>query len=62
MALAVSVPAGRASFGFLNAKANGGGVAFLAHVGGFIFGVLITRLLVWAGQVTPQARYAGSPL
>jgi membrane associated rhomboid family serine protease len=44
------------------AKANGDGVAFFAHVGGFVFGVLITRLLVWAGQVTPQARYADSPL
>jgi membrane associated rhomboid family serine protease len=42
------------SFGLFNAKANGGGVAFFAHVGGSIFGVLITRLLVWAGQVTPQ--------
>jgi membrane associated rhomboid family serine protease len=49
------------SFGLFNAKANRGGVAFYAHVGGFIFGVLMTRLLVWAGQVTPQARYAGSP-
>jgi len=51
-----------ANFGLFNAKANGGGVAFFAHVGGFIFGLLITRLLVRAGQVTPQARYADSPL
>jgi membrane associated rhomboid family serine protease len=50
------------SFGLFNAKANGGGVAFFAHVGGFIFGALVTRLLVRAGQATPQARYAGSPL
>jgi membrane associated rhomboid family serine protease len=50
------------SFGLFNAKANGGGVAFFAHVGGSIFGLLITRLLVRAGQVTSQARYAGSPL
>ncbi len=50
-----------ADFGLFNAKANGGGVAFFAHVGGFIFGVLITRLLVRAGQITPQASYAGSP-
>ena len=42
-----------------NAQANGGGVAFFAHVGGFVFGVLVTRLLVRAGQATPQARYAG---
>jgi membrane associated rhomboid family serine protease len=50
-----------ANFGLFNAKANGGGVAFFAHVGGFVFGVLITRLLVRAGQITPQARYADSP-
>ena len=50
------------SFGLFNAKANGGGVAFFAHVGGFIFGVLVTRLLIRAGQATPQARYADSPL
>jgi membrane associated rhomboid family serine protease len=49
------------SFGLFSAKANGGGVAFFAHVGGFIFG-LTTRLLVRAGQITPQARYAGSAL
>ena len=62
MAVAVPVPADRGSFGLFNAKAKGGGVAFFAHVGGFVFGVPITRLLVRAGQVTPQARYAGSPL
>ena len=49
------------SFGLFNAQANGGGVAFFAHVGGFVFGVLVTRLLVRAGQATPQARYAGRP-
>ena len=48
------------SFGLFHAKANGGGVAFFAHVGGFIFGVLVTRLLIRAGQATPQARYAES--
>jgi hypothetical protein len=42
------------TFGLFNAKANGGGVAFFTHVGGFIFGLLITRLLVRAGQVTPR--------
>ena len=31
-------------------------------VGAFIFGELITRLLVRAGQIAPQARYADSPL
>ena len=50
------------SFGLFNAKAHGGGAAFFAHVGGFIFGVLVTRLLIRAGQAAPQARYAGSSL
>ena len=42
------------SFGLFNAKADGGGAAFFAHVGGFLFGLLITRLLVGAGQITPR--------
>jgi membrane associated rhomboid family serine protease len=32
-----------ANFGLLSAHANGGGVAFFAHVGGFIFGVFVAR-------------------
>jgi len=43
-----------ANFGLWGASANGGGVAFFAHVGGFVFGVIVTRLLVGAGQVAPQ--------
>jgi membrane associated rhomboid family serine protease len=39
-----------ASFGLFSASANGGGVAFFAHVGGFIFGLLVARLLARAGQ------------
>jgi len=35
-------------------SANGGGVAFFAHVGGFIFGVVVTRLLTGAGRIAPQ--------
>ena len=34
-----------ANFGVLSASANGGGVAFFAHVGGFIFGVLVAKLI-----------------
>src|SRR5580704_13675555 len=30
-------------------SANGGGVAFSAHVGGFIFGLLVARLLARTG-------------
>jgi rhomboid family protein len=43
-----------ANFGLFSASANGGGVAFFAHVGGFLFGLVATWLLARAGQVTPQ--------
>ena len=36
------------------ASANGGGVAFFAHVGGFVFGFIVARLLLGAGRVAPQ--------
>jgi membrane associated rhomboid family serine protease len=39
------------NFGLLSASANGGGVAFFAHVGGFVFGYLVARLVVAWGQV-----------
>jgi hypothetical protein len=42
-----------ADFGLFNAHANGGGVAFFAHVGGFIFGLLAARLLARPGQPGP---------
>src|SRR5262245_18230399 len=42
------------NFGLFSASANGGGVAFFAHVGGFLFGLGATWLLARAGQVTPQ--------
>ena len=40
-----------ANFGLFGAAANGGGVAFFAHVGGFVFWVIVARVLVSAGQV-----------
>jgi membrane associated rhomboid family serine protease len=43
-----------ANFGLFGATANGGGVAFFAHVGGFIFGVLVALALTSAGRVAPQ--------
>jgi membrane associated rhomboid family serine protease len=43
-----------ANFGLFGAAANGGGVAFFAHVGGFLFGAIVTRILVGAGRATPQ--------
>jgi membrane associated rhomboid family serine protease len=47
-----------ANFGLLGAKANGGGVAFFAHVGGFVFGAIVALLLTKAGRVVPQDRSA----
>jgi hypothetical protein len=44
-----------ANFGLFNAHANGCGVAFFAHVGGFIFGLLAARPLARAGQAVPRA-------
>jgi membrane associated rhomboid family serine protease len=42
-----------ANFGLLDAKAHGGGVAFFAHVGGFVFGAATARLLQARGRVGP---------
>ncbi len=38
----------------LIAPAAGGGVAFFAHVGGFIFGAIVASALAAAGRVEPQ--------
>ena len=43
------------NFGLGSASANGGGVAFFAHVGGFVFGVLVTVILLNAGRIVPQS-------
>jgi membrane associated rhomboid family serine protease len=43
-----------ANFGLFGASANGGGVAFFAHVGGFVFGALVALVLMRAGQAAPQ--------
>ena len=45
-----------ANFGLFNASANGGGVAFFAHVGGFVFGLVVARILASAGRITSTAR------
>jgi len=41
-----------ANAGLTSAHANGGGVAFFAHVGGFLFGVLVASRVVRAGMET----------
>src|SRR5206468_8667252 len=43
-----------ANFGLFAAGAHGGGVAFFAHVGGFLFGVVVAFALLNAGRVQPQ--------
>jgi len=43
------------NFGLASASANGGGVAFFAHVGGFVFGVAATLALLHQGRVVPQS-------
>jgi hypothetical protein len=43
-----------ANFGLFASSANGGGVAFFAHVGGFVYGLLVARLLVSGGRIRPQ--------
>jgi membrane associated rhomboid family serine protease len=40
-----------ANFGLFEAQAHGGGVAFFAHVGGFVFGFLVTRSLAARGGI-----------
>jgi membrane associated rhomboid family serine protease len=39
-----------ANFGLFSASANGGGTAFFAHVGGFLFGVLVARVVAGAAR------------
>ena len=43
------------NFGLLAASANGGGVAFFAHVGGFVFGYLVGRRMLGATVRSPAA-------
>lgn len=44
-----------ANFGLFGAKANGGGMAFFAHVGGFLFGVVVAVFLSNVGRLAPQS-------
>jgi membrane associated rhomboid family serine protease len=45
--------------GLFSAQANGGGVAFFAHVGGFLFGVAAAALLAYTGKIGATA---GGPI
>jgi membrane associated rhomboid family serine protease len=46
------------NFGLFSASANGGGTAFFAHVGGFLFGLFVAR--VFAGAVAREPAAAPS--
>jgi membrane associated rhomboid family serine protease len=46
------------NFGLFSASADGGGVAFFAHVGGFLFGLVVARLV--AGAATRQPATAAT--
>jgi hypothetical protein len=51
-----------ANAGLTSSAANGGGVAFFAHVGGFAFGALVTFALRNAGRIFPQSNARHSAL
>jgi rhomboid family protein len=53
-----------ANFGLFQSGANGGGVAFFAHVGGFLFGLVVAWLLVQNGRLSLRSddpRALGAP-
>jgi hypothetical protein len=39
------------NFGLYEASGNGGGTAFFAHIGGFLFGVIVARVLLAGGRI-----------
>ena len=45
-----------ANYGLTSAHANGGGVAFFAHVGGFLFGLVVAGGVKQARSGVPQRR------
>jgi rhomboid family protein len=49
-----------ANFGLFSGSAHGGGVAFFAHVGGFVFGYVVARALTGTGRISVDADGATS--
>jgi membrane associated rhomboid family serine protease len=47
-----------ANYGLTSAHANGGGVAFFAHIGGFVFGVIVAR---WMLSTQAHGRQRSNP-
>jgi rhomboid family protein len=48
-----------ANYGLVSSSANGGGVAFFAHVGGFVFGVIVASWLLRTGTTRRVPSRAG---
>lgn len=44
------------NFALFSGKTGGSGVAFFAHVGGFLFGVLVAGVLARSGRIAARAR------
>jgi membrane associated rhomboid family serine protease len=42
------------NYSLVQAKAGGSGVAFFAHVGGFVFGFVVARVLVGTNRLAPR--------
>jgi membrane associated rhomboid family serine protease len=42
------------NYSLIHPTTGGGGVAFFAHVGGFIFGFIVARVLLGVGRITPN--------
>jgi len=40
------------NYGLIHTNSGGSGVAFFAHAGGFVFGVVVARVLIRAGRIT----------
>jgi hypothetical protein len=46
------------NYGLVQSNSGGSGIAFFAHIGGFVFGVVVAVALLRAGRITsPEARW-----
>jgi rhomboid family protein len=48
--------------GLFAASGKGSGVAFFAHIGGFVFGAIVARALLSSGRVGPRSQPSRSAL
>jgi membrane associated rhomboid family serine protease len=48
------------NYGLIHSNSGGSGIAFFAHIGGFVFGVVVALALIRGGRITvPEARWSG---